>query len=205
MQISEVSAPICRAAVSQASPPPFSVGGGAGHCFKLLPAAKMTLQLWVEIGCSDELWSPRAGCRVWWEYTLPGEERSDPSQSLPGAGLHPPEQCCPGWGLFLSWSLPWALRNVSNCPLQRAIVNPRLLCSTRPLVSFTAPIISLCAQHDRGCPQPLPGGVPATCFPMETVHVQGLWAFIPDGSWLLMSCSSLTVPEQREQRGGKSA
>lgn len=28
----------------------------------------------------------------------------------------------------------------------------------------------------------------------------GLWAFIPDGLWHLMSCSSLAVPEQRGQR-----
>lgn len=80
VQIPEVLAPICRAAASQASPVPF-IDGGAGHCFKLLSAAKMTLQLWVEIGCSDEMWSPRAGCRVWWGYTLPREERSSPSRS----------------------------------------------------------------------------------------------------------------------------
>lgn len=67
MQIAEVSAPICRAAVSQAFPLPFSAGGEAGHSFKLLTAAKRTLQLWVEIRCSGELRSPQAGCRVWWE------------------------------------------------------------------------------------------------------------------------------------------
>lgn len=32
MQIPEVSAPICRAAASQTSPPPLSMDGGAGHC-----------------------------------------------------------------------------------------------------------------------------------------------------------------------------
>lgn len=43
----------------------------------------MTLLLWVEIGCSGKLWPAQAGCTVWWEYTLPRGERSDPSQSCP--------------------------------------------------------------------------------------------------------------------------